>query len=175
MYRIDNKKIKRTSIIYIVCLLLDLIIVLSCVYIGDYIFILVPSVLLVLTLTKSIKYLKEILYLKELKENGKLIKNMPFFITESGFRMGPKMKSNPILPHLTVIYKTDDNKYLTLNSPIFFLQNEIKSESVDLLIDPHNPKRYYIDFNIENINEVKSWKDIFLKIIMIIMDLWGKY
>ena len=158
MYRIDNKKIKRTSIIYILCLLLELIMFLSCVYIGDYIFILVPSVLLLSTLPKSIKFFKSISDLKELKLNGKLIKNVPFFITESGFRMGPKMKSNPILPHLTVIYKTDDNKYLTLNSLIFFLQNEIKAESVDLLIDENNPKRYYIDFNIENINEVRWWK-----------------
>ena len=174
MYKIDNKKIKRTSIIYIVCLLLDLIIVLSCVYIGDYIFILVPSVLLVLTLPKSIKYLKEILYLKELKENGKLIKNMPFFITESGFRMGPKMKSNPILPHLTVIYKTDDG-IITLKSKLIFFLPHRNHTTVDLLIDPHNPKRYYIDFNIENINKVKLWKDTFLKITMILMDSWRKF
>lgn len=45
-------------------------------------------------------------------------------------------------------YKTDDNRFLMLNSEIKYSFDYEGKDRADLLIDPLNPKNYFIDFNI---------------------------
>ena len=81
---------------------------------------------------------------EKLAQNGKLIKNL--FCSVIVLPMGIRGKGQAHIIRLR--YKTDDDRFLMLNSEIKYGYDYKGKDKADLLIDPLNPKNYFIDFNI---------------------------
>ncbi len=90
---------------------------------------------------------KRIKFFEELDKNGKLVKNLPYRLEDTGqtFNNVPQMR-------IIVNYQLPDGNIVRLIGSAS--GNEIaknKDGLVDLVIDENNPDNYYIDFNINRL------------------------
>lgn len=181
MYKVNNKHIMANFVIVTLILIIGILIfifnfdsLVESIKTKNFVGIIVTICCVVYmiygisSIGKLIKIKQE---LKYLKQKGTLIKDLNFD-TVPILSYRTKNKKTTIsfasigydtgvssLPwyRLIVKYKTN-NGIITLKSKLIFFLPHRKHTTVDLLIDPNNPKRYYIDFNIENINEANWWK-----------------
>lgn len=156
----DNKGKIIGIIVFIIILLVPTIFVIKqegfsyYVYIGlvvipIYLFIFIYS--LIKNITKVKKKYKDIEYLKN---NGKLIKKVPYVLKRSNVKRGnPTKRLKIIVMHYTL----PTGITLTLESEPRDDSFTIPKEGfADLLIDEDNPDRYFIDMNINRIGGNKE-------------------
>ena len=179
MYKVNNKHIMANFVIVTLILIIGILIfifnfdsLVESIKTKNFVGIIVTICCVVYmiygisSIGKLIKIKQE---LKYLKQKGTLIKDLNFD-TVPILSYRTKNKKTTIsfasigydtgvssLPwyRLIVKYKTNHGKTLTLKSKLIFFLPRRKHTTVDLLIDPNNLKKYYIDFDIQTINEVK--------------------
>jgi hypothetical protein len=102
------------------------------------IFIAVPVIALIVARRKIAK-------IKILCQHGQLIKNLPYTLEDSNTTV-----NNNRLQRIVVKYTPPNGIEITLKGdPRWDRKTSDADGKVDLLIDPNDPKNYYIDFNIE--------------------------
>lgn len=109
---------------------------------------LIPIIIIIITIIYNIHSKKKIKKDKErikyLANHGILVKCLPFELVSDGSHF----MGNPLYFFIKVSYENANGVKIPLLSDKKYDDKEIKSETVDLLIDPNNYSNYYIDFEI---------------------------
>lgn len=102
-------------------------------------------VIAVVNIMKANKRIKEIL---KLNQTGKLIKNLPYRLEDTGTAINGVEIQRPV-----VEYVLPSGVNVTLYGDARYDRKTFDSDGmVDLLIDENNPENYFIDFEINRIN-----------------------
>ncbi len=83
-----------------------------------------------------------------LNKKGKLIKNIPYKMEETGM----SVNNVPILRMVIDYTLPSGEEVILYGDPIYDSKNINNDELVDLLIDEDNPKNYFIDFEINRLS-----------------------
>ncbi len=114
-----------------------------------YVITLIILFIVILLLSqKNLKIVKRIKNIKELNTKGKLVKNLPYLLEDSGIEiMGHKIQ----VPY--IYYKLKDERIVKLKGDPRYDKKIVDSDGmVDLIIDEDNPDNYYIDFEINRLS-----------------------
>lgn len=97
---------------------------------------------------KIIKLVKKMKLIKELNENGKLIKNIPYRLINTGISKNNKNIYSPVIS----LKNTNGQIIELVGDPRFDYIDSDNDNLVDLLIDINNPKNFFIDFEINRLS-----------------------
>jgi hypothetical protein len=113
-----------------------------------FIFIFLPGLFITISTVNIIKIFKRIKIIKQLNKTGKLVKNLPYHLAETGIEIG-----NSTIFKMVVDYHLPDGHTVHLEGdPIYNGQTDDADGLVDLVIDEENPeKHYYLDFEINRL------------------------
>ncbi len=107
--------------------------------------IILPLIFIVFSLIKIHKVNQRIGKIKELNQKGRLIKDLPYTLENTGMSVNHK----PV-KRIVVEYTLPSGSKITLQGdPIFDDKIADADGYVDLVIDESDPSNYYIDFDID--------------------------
>ena len=110
--------------------------------------LLIPIVFIAIAVFKIRKINKRVASIEKLNHNGKLIKNLPYHLENSG----TVINGVPILCPV-VEYTLPSGSTISLRGDPRLDKNPINREgTVDLVIDENNPNNYFIDFEIDRLS-----------------------
>ena len=122
----------------------------SCLFIG--IFVIVIALAIYGNIKELIRINKKMKDIEYLRNNGKLIKRIPY-----GLRRSDTKRANKRLRIIVLHYTLPNGITITLESePRDDTLTLPKEGYADLLIDENNPDRYFIDTNINRIGGNKE-------------------
>ena len=111
------------------------------------IFLIIPIIFIVVAVLNMKKIDKRIKIIEELNQTGKLVKNLPYRLVDTGMTVNNVRIKKPVvdytLPSGTVIQLDGDARH---DRKSFDADG-----MVDLVIDESNPNNYFIDFEINRI------------------------
>lgn len=154
MYSIDYSNLKKNKNVYMIFLIAGIIlltIMLLMVFLAGSVefllAIMVPIIFLGLSIPNIIKMNKKIEMVKQLNNTGVLFKNVPYTLVRSNIKVNRVRLRKPVL-----------NFYLPGGIPIK-LEGDPRHDTafieptgvIDVIIDPNDTTKYYIDFNINRI------------------------
>lgn len=117
---------------------------------GSYImlaFALLPVIFIVIAIVKMKKVNKRIKAVGELNKIGKLVKNLPYRLEDTGMSVNGVRIKRPV-----VDYTLPTGTTITLyGDPRHDRKNADADGMVDLVIDQNNPENYYVDFEINRL------------------------
>lgn len=112
-----------------------------------FIFLAIPVIFVIVAIVNIRKVNKKIKTIKELNQNGKLVKNLPYRLENSGIVVNNVPVERPVID-----YRLSTGEYVTLyGEPRHDRKYADADGMVDLLIDESNPKNYFIDFEINRL------------------------
>lgn len=118
---------------------------------GNYIilvFLLLPIMFIIVAVTNIKKVNKRIKEILELNQKGKLIKNLPHRLENTGMSVNNVPIQRPV-----VDYTLPTGTTITLYGDARHDKKHFDADGlVDLLIDESNPDNYYIDFEINRLS-----------------------
>lgn len=110
--------------------------------------LLIPIVFIVIALINIAKANKRINIILELNQTGKLVKNLPYRLEDTGTRVNNIPIQRPVID-----YTTPSGIKTTLYGDARHDKKHYDADGkVDLLIDENNPENYYIDFEINRLS-----------------------
>lgn len=110
------------------------------------IFIILPLGFILLPLYKLVAIHKRIKIVEELNQRGKLIKGLPYTMQYNG-----EVNGKSILVPI-VVYRLPNGEFVTLKGDARYdNRNHDEDGLVDLVIDETDPKKYFIDFEINRL------------------------
>lgn len=111
-------------------------------------FMLIPISSIVNAVVNIIKANKRIKGILKLNQTGKLVKNLPYRLEDTGTVINGVAIQRPV-----VEYVLPSGVNVTLRGDARYDRKTFDSDGmVDLLIDENNPENYFIDFEINRIN-----------------------
>jgi hypothetical protein len=112
------------------------------------IFILIPIIFIIVAVVNIVKVNKRIKTIFELNQKGKLVKNLPYRLENTGTVVNGVPIKMPV-----VDYVLPNGCSITLYGDARHDKKTYDSDGmVDLLIDENNPENYFIDFEINRIS-----------------------
>lgn len=113
-----------------------------------FIFLLIPLLFIVIAIINMMKIEKRVKAIQELNTKGKLVKNLPYRLEDTG------MSVNHVrIQRLVVDYVLPSGTVITLRGdPRHDRKNADADGMVDLVIDESNPDNYFIDFEINRLS-----------------------
>jgi len=118
---------------------------------GNYIillFLLLPIIFILVAVINIRKVNKRIKAILELNQKGKLVKNLPYRLENTGMVVNNVPIQRPV-----VDYTLSSGTIITLYGDARHDKKQSDSDGmVDLLIDESNPDNYYIDFEINRLS-----------------------
>lgn len=111
-------------------------------------FLILPVSFTLLGLINIIKINKRIKVILMLNKKGKLIKNIPYKMEETGI----SVNNVPILRMVIDYTLPSGEEVILYGDPIYDSKNINNDELVNLLIYEDNPKNYFIDFEINRLS-----------------------
>lgn len=106
-----------------------------------------PMLCMILGIKDTIKILVRIRTIKKLNKTGKLIKNLPYHMKCVGTDPNDKKLMKPI-----VAFTLPDGTPLVLEGDVRYdLKHSDADGLIDVIIDEKNPKRYFMDFEINRL------------------------
>lgn len=118
---------------------------------GNYItlvFLLLPIMFIIVAVTNIKKVNKRVKAILELNQKGKLIKNLPYRLENTGMTVNNVPVQRPVID-----YTLSSGTQVTLyGDPRHDRKHYDADGMVDLLIDESNPDNYYIDFEINRLS-----------------------
>lgn len=112
-----------------------------------FIFLVLPISFILLAVINMRKINNRIKLINELNQRGKLIKNLPYRLENTGMSVNNIPIQRPV-----VDYKLSTGSIVTLYGDPRHDKKHMDSDGfVDLLIDESNPNNYYIDFEINRL------------------------
>ena len=154
MYKINYKGFLLSYLFTVLILLIGILGTLNSLKNRDY-FVIITFIILLYGLAKLMLLIKKIFNLKYLSNDGELISGLPYKAIPIFAIFFRGVGSGTVC--LKVNYQTKEGKVVKLKSIKIFPYDMIKNnKTVDLLIDPGNLKRFYIDFNIKKIRGAKD-------------------
>lgn len=110
-------------------------------------FLIIPIISIVVAITNMRKISKRIKVIKELNTKGKLVKNLPYHLEDTGME-----KNNSPIKRIVVNYTLSSGETVTLyGDPRHDKKHSDSDGMVDLVIDENNPNNYFIDFEINRL------------------------
>lgn len=106
-----------------------------------------PLFMIILATINIIKLSKRLLVIKNLNQNGKLVKNIPYLLEDTRFKIMNNQIQRPV-----VDYALSSGTTITLYGDPRFDLKDSDDGTIDLIIDENNPKNYFMDFNINRTN-----------------------
>ena len=117
----------------------------------DYIllvFIILPLIFIIIGIKNISKVNKRVKQINELNTKGKLVKNLPYTLVDSGMTVNNVQIKKPI-----VEYTLPSGTTITLEGDARLDRKLADSDGlVDLVIDLNNPDNYFIDFEINRLS-----------------------
>lgn len=111
------------------------------------IFLILPVAFIGVAILNMVKVSKRVKLVKELNERGKLVKNLPYRLENTGIEV-----NNRPIQKIVVDYKLPSGTTLTLKGdPRYDKKTGDEDGMVDLVIDENNPDNYFIDFEINRL------------------------
>jgi len=108
---------------------------------------LIPVIFIVIAVLNMVKVSKRVKLVQELNERGKLVKNLPYRLEDTG-----TVVNNVPIQRIVVDYKLPSGTTLTLKGdPRYDKKTGDADGMVDLVIDENNPDNYFIDFEINRL------------------------
>lgn len=116
------------------------------------IFLILPSVFIILALVNLIKINKRINKVKELNEVGRLVKGLPYKLENTGMSVNDVPIQRPVID-----FTLKTGEIIKLKGDGRF-DGKLKDEDglVDLVIDEFHPDNYFIDFEINRVGGNQS-------------------
>ncbi len=112
------------------------------------VFIILPIVFIIIGIKNISKVNKRIKQINELNTKGKLVKNLPYTLVNSGMTVNNVQIKKPI-----VEYTLPSGTTITLEGDARLDRKLADSDGlVDLVIDLNNPDNYFIDFEINRLS-----------------------
>ena len=112
------------------------------------VFMIIPIVCIAIGIGTFVKGNKRIKIINELQTTGKLVKNLPYRMENTGTVINGVPIQKPV-----VDYVLPNGTTVTLDGDARNDRKKMDADGmVDLLIDPNNPENYYIDFEINRIS-----------------------
>lgn len=112
-----------------------------------FIFLVLPLAFILLAVINMRKINNRIKLINELNQRGKLIKNLPYRLENTGMSVNNTPIQRPV-----VDYKLFTGSIVTLYGDPRHDKKHMDADGfVDLLIDENNPNNYYIDFEINRL------------------------
>ena len=112
------------------------------------IFLIIPIAFIIFSTIKIKNINKRIKAILELNQKGKLIKNLPYRLENTGMSVNNVPIQRPV-----VDYTLSSGSVITLYGDARHDRKHYDEDGmVDLLIDENNPDNYYIDFEINRLN-----------------------
>lgn len=109
--------------------------------------LLVPITLILMSVIRMIKINKRIKLIKVLNQKGKLVKNLPYHLENTGMSINQKQ-----IKKFVIDYILPSGNHLTLSGdPRYDMKTADADGMVDLIIDESNPNNYFIDFEINRL------------------------
>lgn len=111
------------------------------------IFLLIPIVFMIIGIINISKINKRVRTIRQLNKHGKLVKNLPYHLENTGITM-----NNAQVQRLVVNYVLPSGSTIKLYSePRYDQRISDRDGMVDLIIDENNPNNYFIDFEINRL------------------------
>jgi len=111
-------------------------------------FLIIPVLFLIVGIIMFIKVNKRIKLIKELNERGKLVKNLPYTLEDTGTIINGVAIQRPV-----VSYKLPTGIMVSLyGEPRYDKKTSDDDGMVDILIDENNPDNYFVDFEINRLS-----------------------
>lgn len=111
------------------------------------IFFILPLVFIIVAVVNIRKVNKRVKLIKQLNENGKLVKNLPYHLENTGMVVNNIPIQRPV-----VEYTLPNGSTITLFGDPRNDRKSFDSDGmVDLVIDENNPDNYFIDFEINRL------------------------
>lgn len=111
-------------------------------------FLILPISFIILAIVGIIKTNRRVKQIMELNQKGKLVKNLPYRLVETG-----RIVNNVPILMPVVDYVLPSGKTVTLKGDARHdRKNSDADGMVDLLIDESNPSNYFIDFEINRLS-----------------------
>ena len=108
---------------------------------------LIPLVFIIISSVNIHKISNRVKLIKELNTNGKLIKNLPYRLENTGMSVNGVQIQRPV-----VDYTLPSGSMITLyGDPRHDRKIADADGLVDLVIDENNPSNYFIDFDINRL------------------------
>ena len=112
------------------------------------IFAFIPILFIVVAIINMKKINKRIALIKELNQKGKLIKNLPYHLENTGIIINDIPVQRPV-----VEYTLPSGSTITLRGDPRHDRKSFDTDGmVDLVIDEDNPENYFIDFEINRLS-----------------------
>lgn len=112
------------------------------------IFLLLPIVFIIFAVVNMRKISKRVKAINELNQNGKLVKNLPYHLENTGMSVNHTQIKRPV-----VEYTLTSGTTITLyGDPRHDRKSADHDGMVDLVIDENNPDNYFIDFEINRLS-----------------------
>ncbi len=110
--------------------------------------LIIPFVFIIIGIYNVIKQKQRVKVIEQLNKTGKLIKNIPYHLENSGVRVNDRpvkcLVVDYVLPSGSIVPLYSDLRY---DKALFD-----KDGMVDLVIDENNPNNYFIDFEINRLS-----------------------
>lgn len=112
------------------------------------IFMLIPCIFIVIAIINIRKISKRIKAINELNRNGKLIKNLPYYLENTGIVINGVQIQRPV-----VDYTLPSGSTIKLYGDARHDRKTADADGmIDLVIDENNPDNYFIDFEINRLS-----------------------
>ncbi len=113
-----------------------------------YLFLIIPVVFIIFSFVGISKVNKRVRIIKQLNQNGKLVKNLPYYLADSNIRVNGR-----VIQKIMVNYTLSSGSVITLEGDPRYDGKVSDSDGfVDLVIDESNPNNYFIDFEINRLS-----------------------
>lgn len=107
----------------------------------------IPAIFIAVSVLNMRKISKRIVIIKELNQKGKLVKNLPYRLEDTG-----TVVNNVPIQRLVVDYTLPSGSVISLyGDPRYDKKATDADGMVDLVIDEANPDNYFIDFEINRL------------------------
>lgn len=112
------------------------------------IFMIIPILFIVVSVIQIKKVNKRLKVIEELNQKGKLVKNLPYRLEDTGMRVNDIPIHRPVIDYIL----PSGSSVVLYGDPRHDGKSFDADGMVDLVIDENNPKNYYIDFEINRLS-----------------------
>lgn len=111
------------------------------------VFTIISVGLIALAVINMNKINKRIKLIKELNQKGKLVKNLPYNLEDTGMSINNKKIKRPVINY----FLPSGTSMILYGDPRHDMKTTDEDGMVDLVIDESNPNNYFIDFEINRL------------------------
>lgn len=110
--------------------------------------LLIPIIALVIGIMNTLKINKRIKQINALNSNGKLVKNLPFYLEDTGMSVNNVTIQRPVVDYIL----PSGERVKLKGDPRHDQKLSDADGMVDLVIDETNPSNYFIDYEINRLS-----------------------